>query len=190
MPSAIRESVASMVRNRSVLRRTLVEYGQDSLGFFIRLPADQGAAWPTDRGEDDDDSPPHVTFLYCGATHPADVPDVIEAAGEVLAAAPPMECFVGGLAWFTNKDGLHVAHSIVECVGLRELNTRLKTVVEGRIVVNQFPGEYTPHCTLRYSSDRSYDGALPQAEFTVAEIEVWYGSERPVAVLPLLGSKD
>lgn len=51
------------LRSRGLLRpRRLVEFSQDSLGFFVRLPQDVAAQFPppAERGGDDA-SPPHVT---------------------------------------------------------------------------------------------------------------------------------
>jgi 2'-5' RNA ligase len=188
---SIRDVLESL-RSRGLVRPCrLDEVSTDSLGFFIRLPASAAKQFPKDRGEGEDDSPPHVTALYVGPTHPADVQACVAAARLVCETAAPLEMHLGGVAWFTNQHGQEIAHSIVECVDLRKLHAAVREAVAGVTAVNDFPAEYTPHATLAYCKSRRYDGPVPQASFTVKEIEVWYGGrcDDPVARLPLSGKR-
>lgn len=149
--------------------------------FVVRIPKDLAKLFPEDRGAGDD-SPPHITVLYIGTIDKSQAHLIHKAGRKVIKAAPKMECFIGGLAYFsTEHEGKkeEVAHSMVECKGLATLNRNIweACLAEGVEVAHKYP-EYCAHATLKYLKKRDYDGELPSGSFDVTQIEIWHGEGR------------
>jgi 2'-5' RNA ligase len=155
------------------------------VGYFVKLPKKLADQYPKDAYKDGDTSDPHITLLYVGLVPSKDIPKLKKIGKEIVAQHKKMECFVGGLAYFTSPDN-EVAHSIVECKGLAKLNKALwdAALEAGIKVEHKFP-EYTPHVTLSCGPKRDYDGPFPHGSFMVAEIELWAEDGRKLASFKL-----
>lgn len=157
-------------------------------GVFIPLPEPLASKYPALQGHDE--SPPHITLCYIGELSEDKVPHAIEIIREVLQDFGPRECFVGGVAYFTNAKGEEIAHSIVECEGLYKINEEIKAKLTSRgIEVKDDYDAYTPHVTLHYGQARDYRGFQPAGKFMVDRCEFWLGKGKTAAVIPFAGPR-
>lgn len=149
------------------------------VGFFIPLPLDEAAKFPS--LGDQDKSPSHVTFLYVGDVTPEEEPKLLSVArnvfrsfarGPVRAHSLPVEYFVhpamgrrvAVVPWQFDKD-------------LAGLRWKLRDALQdaGFKVEDSFPLVYRPHTTLRYceSLQEEYKGSVPVAGWSFDAVEIW-----------------
>lgn len=150
---------------------------RDSVGLFIRLPEHLAEQFPSLAPEDN--SPPHVTFLYVGKVAEEQDEVFLETVHKVFAEGmPTIKAKLIGLEHFDHPDKeRRVAHCAVRFSSpLSEIRSRLRSALEdaGIEVGDSFP-VYRPHVTLAYMPglDSKYDGPVPEGEWEFDEIEVW-----------------
>lgn len=150
---------------------------RDSVGLFIRLPEHLAEQFPSLAPEDN--SPPHVTFLYVGKVSEEQDEVFLETIHKVFAQGmPSIKAKIIGLEHFDHPDKeRRVAHCAVRFSSpLSEIRSRLRSALEdaGIEVGDSFP-VYRPHVTLAYMPglDSKYDGPVPEGEWEFDEIEVW-----------------
>lgn len=168
--SAFRAHIASAADGKTTGYR-------DSVGLFIRLPKDLAEQFPSLAPEDN--SPPHVTFLYVGEVTEEDEEVFLETVHKVFAQGlPTIKAKLIGLDHFDHPDKeRRVAHCAVRfSASLSEIRARLRSALEdaGLTVGDSFP-VYRPHVTLAYMPGlgSKYEGPVPEGEWEFDEIEVW-----------------
>jgi 2'-5' RNA ligase len=144
----------------------------EKVGVFIKLPKNLASQYPS---KEEDSSPPHITTLYCGDIRPLTASDAVNIVKKVAKSHSQMECFVGGLAYFTNPEGKEIAHSMVEAKGLWKLRDDLLYAFKKAGVndISEF-ADFTPHVTLEYGDKRDYNEEdCPNGSFIIRELEIW-----------------
>ena len=150
---------------------------RDGVGLFIRLPEQLAKQFPSLAPEDN--SPPHVTFLFIGKV-PEEQDDILlETVNRVFAQGlPTIKAKLGDIDYFVHPDkDRRVAHCpVVFNRGMSELRTRLRSALEdaGIEVADSFP-IYRPHVTLQYvpGTDGTYKGPAPSGDWEFDEVEIW-----------------
>ena len=148
------------------------------VGFFIKLPKELAELFP-DLGSEDQ-SPPHITFLYVG-----DVPEerraefhkVVEGAFEEIRG--PVRAYLDHLDHFVHPaQERNVA--IVRARFSHDLSSlrwrlRERLIDAGFDVLDSFPLVYSPHVTLAYlpGRDSYWEKPVPRGWWDFDEIEVW-----------------
>jgi 2'-5' RNA ligase len=147
-------------------------------GVFIRVPNKLAVQFPY---KPDDDSPPHVTVLFCGPITWDEHQELRKVVAEMTADWKPVAARFAGLNYFPREDGGRVAWVAVEfdpeLAGFQE---RLRLTVGARgVQVRHHPGPWVAHATLAYlGPGEEYTGPVPTGEWTVGHLEVWHGQER------------
>lgn len=171
------EVSASRVASRFLLAQHESQTGDGSgvwTGF--RVPEPYADQFP-DLG-DDDDSPPHITFLYIGDVNPARAEELAGIVSGVFSTAVRVRAQHTGLDYFEqpDRDGrvavdrVRFSHDLA---GYRDLlRSRLEDA--GFEVADSFP-VYQPHTTLEYldGRDTEYREQVPKGSWAVPGLEVW-----------------
>ena len=155
------------------------EWGGESVGLFIPLPARLAKQFPS-LGEEDT-SPSHVTFLYIGdIKDEAQQKHLIQTLRDVHGKWwPKVTATLGDLAHFEHPDkDRRVAHVQVDFdKDLSGMRHRVKqALIEGGIEVEDSFPEYKPHVTLGYMpgiDHPDWDGEVPQGTWDFKGMEVW-----------------
>lgn len=152
-------------------------------GLFIRLPDELASQFPSLAPEDD--SPPHVTFLYAGKEAIGDrEEEFIEICSQALAAVPsPLKVKVGGLDYFNHAEKeRRVAFARIDfSYPMGEVKAKLSQALmdAGFPIQDISPLVYNPHATLAYMDglDSVWTGPVPEGKFEIDHIEVWGASK-------------
>ena len=155
------------------LMSCLMEEDCKHVGLFIPIPKEFHDQFHKGR-EKEDDSPPHITFLYIGDAQPEDEEKIASIAKDVLGKAKPFTVKFGDYSEFVN-DEHRVAHVKIESDRLHELHKELKKAMkDGGVKVDNTHPTYKPHSTLNYiDPDANYEGPVPSGEFEVAKVGLW-----------------
>ena len=150
----------------------------ESVGVFLVMPPALQALWPVDRGDTDDDSPPHFTLLYGGEVEEDRQVEFVEVVRSVLSNFAPFELALEqGVAWFENDEGQQIAHKGV-AVGhdeMERLHDALRDALEGAGFTVKHHDSFIAHATLGYLDTQEYpsDWPVPEGAFVVDNIDVW-----------------
>jgi len=163
------------------------------VGFFIPLPSDQAAAFPSLGAQDK--SPPHVTFLYVGAISKESEGHFLQVVEKALSNAVPKVRARTSTApeYFVQPvQGTRVAVLPVRfSFDMAALRWRLREALldAGFQVADSFPLLYKPHVTLEYLEDLDtpYKGTIPRADWVFSGLEIW--GLPSVVTVPLAGAK-
>ena len=156
-----------------------------TVGLFFPLPGGLAKKFPS-LGEEDD-SPPHVTFLYVGdGPEPGDIPrflDVVRA--EVQNWPWRITGTLMGLEYFHNPEHTVAYDRVSFFNDMTPLRVSMLQALEtnGFTVEDSHPLDYHPHATLAYlSPGDTYAGDVPQGSWTFNTVEVWGLGDDPVEI--------
>jgi 2'-5' RNA ligase len=139
----------------------------------------------------------HLTLLFLGAVPEARVPQLVEAAGPVVAATPAMRVRLAGGGWFGSRRRPQVAWAGLDgdVTPLTDLAGRLARVARSlRLEVED--RAFRPHLTLgRWRPGQPADGELPERlagyggpEWPVREVRLWESHLGPAPTYDLVAS--
>jgi len=145
------------------------------VGLFIPLPEVLAEECPSLAPEDN--SVPHVTFLYVGEVPGEREDEFLQVVQEAFSSLGNVHASLGKLSYFVHPEQT-IAHMRVRFdQDLRGARQRLRESLEaaGFSVEDSYPLVYHPHVTLAYleGTDRVYEGPRPYGGWTFNSIEVW-----------------
>ncbi|MFA6233496.1 MAG: 2'-5' RNA ligase family protein [Bacteroidota bacterium] len=148
------------------------------VGVFIPLPEHLAKQFPSLGGEDK--SPPHCTFLYVGKVEKDREERFLKAVREALSNVKGVvRGSLYGPEYFVHpaKERRVAVMRVRFNQDLAALRWHLRDALNeaGFNVDDSFPLVYQPHCTLQYLENLtdSYEGPIPQGDWTFEGIEVW-----------------
>lgn len=142
----------------------------------FRVPEPYSEQFP-DLG-DEDNSPPHITFLYLGEVDPKRSDELVSIIQDVMSTAKAVRAQHMGLDYFEQPDreGRCAIDRVRFSHDLAGYRDRLRSALEdaGFDVADSFV-VFQPHTTLEYldGADTAFDGGAPQGSWLVEELEVW-----------------
>jgi 2'-5' RNA ligase/uncharacterized FlaG/YvyC family protein len=152
-----------------------------SVGFFIPLPEELARKCPPLA---DDNSPPHVTFLFVGDVTPDREEDLVNAARRGFSTLRvPVRGSLGEVDYFVHPEQeRRIAHlSVTFNRDLALMRYRLRESLEnaGFEVKDRFPLVYRPHVTMGYlpGFEERYQGGRPTGAWDFDSIELWGASK-------------
>jgi 2'-5' RNA ligase len=142
----------------------------------FRIPEPYADQFP-DLG-DEDNSPPHITFLYIGEVDPERSEELAGIISDVFSTARLVRAQHLGLDYFEQPDregrvAINRVRFSHDLAGYRDqLRSRLEDA--GFEVADSFP-VYQPHTTLEYldEADATYRDQVPKGSWSVGALEVW-----------------
>ena len=156
-----------------------------TVGLFFPLPEDLAKEFPS--LGDEDDSPPHVTFLYVGdgpATE--DIPRFLDVVRSEVQNWPwRMTATLMGLEYFHNPEHTVAYDRVSFYNDMVPLRVSMLHALEsnGFVVEDSHPLDYNPHTTLAYlTPGDTYTGDVPRGSWTFNTVEVWGLGDEPVEI--------
>ena len=148
------------------------------VGLFIPLPDEMASRFPP-LGEEDD-SPPHVTFLYVGEIPVGRRTEFLKIVQATFTQfRGPVTATLIGMEYFVNPDKeRRVAVDLVQMdkdLSALKWNLRQALLDANFEVVDSFPLIYRPHVTLEYLTGltEEYKGEVPGGSWSFDEMEIW-----------------
>lgn len=151
----------------------------------IPVPESLAKMWPDARGEHDS-SPPHITVLYLGEAAADRLEEARELLGTVAAEFKPIPVeFAKGTSWFTNDEGLQIAHKAMHPKTeerLQALHAALREAFTAAGFEIQHRDGFTGHATLGYFETQEPVRG-PEGGFSARTLELWGWPEDVVVTL-------
>lgn len=151
----------------------------------IPVPEPLAKMWPDARGEHDS-SPPHITVLYLGEAATDRLEEARELLGTVAAEFKPIPVeFAKGTSWFTNDEGLQIAHKAMHPKTeerLQALHAALREAFTAAGFEIQHRDGFTGHATLGYFETQEPVRG-PEGGFSARTLELWGWPEDVVVAL-------
>lgn len=152
----------------------------ESVGLFIPLPSDLAKQYPP-KGEGNDNSPPHITLLYCG-TVPEHMEDKMEeVCKQVCTNFKSFNVKIKKPRKFINDKNETIRHSPIASLRLKRFHECMKEAFmqAGLPLSDKYP-DYKPHITIEYipqGQKSQYKEIKPQGQFKVEEVHMWGGTQ-------------
>lgn len=151
----------------------------------IPVPESLAKMWPDARGEHDS-SPPHITVLYLGEAAADRLEEARELLGTVASEFKPIPVeFAKGTSWFTNDEGLQIAHKAMHPKTeerLQALHAALREAFTAAGFEIQHRDGFTGHATLGYFETQEPVRG-PEGGFSARTLELWGWPEDVVVAL-------